>query len=96
MIWAAIWYWLFTIFSIADIITTRIGLAVGLHEANPLMAPFIDSIIEMKLIVLFLAVAIVLVYEQINKGSGWFPLALGTCATAGGVISNIALICGMI
>lgn len=89
MIWAVIWYWLLGVFTAADIITTRIALAVGFHEANPFMAPFVGNMVEMKLLFLLLTIGITYATERNAKGDGWMIPASGCCVTSGAVISNI-------
>ena len=91
MIWEVIWYCLFIEFTIADVITSLICAEYGLREANPLMAPFFDSIIEMKLIALVVALVVVIVYNRMYHGDGWVPLAIGTCATFAAVMNNVLL-----
>jgi len=92
MIWAVMWYWLLIIFTAADVITSVVCASRGFNEANPLMSPFFDNIIEMKIIALALAALGVIVYEKMYRGNGWFPLALGTCATFTAVLNNILLV----
>ena len=48
MLWAVIWYWLFGIFTVADIITTKIALAIGMHEVNPVLSGNTDLIIPAR------------------------------------------------
>lgn len=91
MIWAGIWYVLLIEFSIADIITSIVCAGYGFQEANPLMAPFFDNIIEMKLLALGLSLVGVIVYERMYRGNGWVPLSLGTCATFVAVLNNVLL-----
>ena len=96
MIWAVIWYWLFTVFTVADIITTKVGLAFGFYEGNILMRPFLDHMIETKIFVLLFAILVTFVFEKYYKDHGWLPLALGTTFTALVVIQNIVRISGII
>lgn len=97
MIWSVIWYWLLGIFTAADIITTKIALSYdGLYEGNPLMAPFTDHIIEMKIIVLIISIIAILIMERISKGDGWVPVSLGTTFTSMIVVSNIAKVSAFI
>ena len=97
MIWSVIWYWLLGIFTAADIITTKIALSYnGLYEGNPLMAPFTDHIIEMKILVLLFSIAAIWLMEKISKGDGWVPVSLGTTFTSVVVVSNIAKVSAFI
>lgn len=47
---------------LADVLTTRAGLAMGATEGNPLMAPIIDDwlIVVMKLVLVPLALALLM------------------------------------
>ena len=89
MFWSFIWYWLLTIFTVSDIITTKVGLASGGHEANPAMALIINNIIEVKLAYLVFMIGVILVVERFHRGSGWIPVAAGSCVTFVAVISNV-------
>ncbi len=89
MIWSVIWYWLLALFTISDIITTRICLALGGHEANPFMAGFVDNIVEVKLAYLCLMALVMVGAERMKEGSGWIPVAGGSCITFTAVLSNI-------
>ena len=91
MIWAVIWYVLLLEFTVADVVTSVVCASHGFREANPLMSPFFDNIIEMKLIALMVSALGVIIYEKIYHGDGWVPLALGTCATFAAVLNNILL-----
>ncbi len=89
MIWSVIWYWLLAVFTLADIITTRICIALGGHEANPFMAGYVDQIVEVKIGYLCLMAVIMAGSERMHKGSGWLPVAGGSCITFTAVLSNI-------
>ena len=88
MIWAVIWYYLHGLFTIADIITTKIALASGYHEANPFMVPVVDNLIGIKFA--FLLVTIVLIYftERTAENHGWVIPASGCCVTFAAVLSS--------
>jgi hypothetical protein len=58
MIWSFIWYWLLTIFSAADVITTHIGISHGAHEINPIMSLVLNNIIEVKILFLLVVAAV--------------------------------------
>lgn len=96
MLWAVIWYWLFGIFTVADVITTKIGLACGFYEGNPLMRPLLDNIVEAKIFVMLLTMIMVLIYERHDEGNGWVPVAGVTVWTAAVVIQNVVRITGII
>src|SRR5512133_2572476 len=90
MIWNIIWYWLFAFFTIADVITTQIGLKVGLREANPIMAPFLDHIVAMKAIILLYGIVVIILYERVaGEGNGWVPVSMGAFVTFAVVVSNL-------
>ena len=89
MIWSLIWYWLLTIFSAADVITTSMGISHGAHEVNPIMALVLDHIIEVKIMFLLIVAATIIVTERTHKGDGWVPVAGASCMTFAAVISNI-------
>ena len=87
--WSIIWYWLLAIFTFSDIVTTKILLAFGAHEGNPVMAALMDYLVEIKLGYLILMIGVILVVERHHRGNGWVPAALGACITFAAVISNI-------
>lgn len=89
MIWSFIWYWLLTIFSAADIITTRVAISRGAHEVNPIMAIFLGNIIEVKILFLLLVAGIIIWTERTNRGEGWVPVAGASCFTFIVAISNL-------
>lgn len=90
MIWAFIWYYLLGLFTAADIITTKIALASGMfHEANPMMAPVVEYIIEIKIVFLVMIMGVMLVAESKENGSGWLIPAGSACMTFIAVIWNI-------
>lgn len=88
MIWAAIWYWLLVAFTAADVITTRIALAMGMHEANPFMAPVIEHMILVKAAYLIGMVAAIWWFERVSTGDGWLAPCAATCVTSVAVTSN--------
>lgn len=65
------------------------GLALGAHEANPIMALALNHIIEVKMVYLLVMIAAVLIIERHSKGSGWLPPAACTCVTFIATLSNI-------
>lgn len=89
MLWAVIWYWLFGIFTVADIITTKIALAIGMHEVNPILSGNTDLIIPLKLIVMLAVIVLIILTEKTSNGSGWVIPASGTCVTMIAVLNNI-------
>ena len=90
MIWSAIWYYLLALFSIADVITTKITLATGrFEEVNPLMTPIVGDLLEIKITGLIVIALLVYISERSRKDSGWFALAIGSCVTFITVMSNI-------
>lgn len=89
MIWSFIWYWLLTIFTVSDVITTRMGISHGAHEVNPIMVLVLDHIIEVKILFLLIVAATILITERTHKGNGWVPVAGASCMTFAAVISNI-------
>jgi hypothetical protein len=90
MIWSAVWYYLLALFSIADVITTKIAIATGhFEEVNPLMVPNVGNILEIKIIGLIVIALIVCISEYYRKDSGWFSLAIGSCAMFNVVLTNI-------
>lgn len=96
MIWVVIWYYLLAVFTAADIITTKIALALGGREVNPFLINSVEHITEIKIAFMVLVIGIVIVTERSHKGHGWIPVAAGTCVTCVAVLSNIVTLSGMI
>lgn len=96
MIWAVIWYWLLAVFTAADIITTKIALAVGMHEKSPTMSLVIGNLIEIKFAFLFLAIVLIVLTERTKEGCGWLPPAAGAIVTFSAVLWNITQLAGVI
>jgi hypothetical protein len=92
MIWSIIWYYLLALFTTADVITTRIAIALGAHEANPVLNPVVDNLTVIKLSFLLVAIAIIYFTEKHSEGNGWLPAAGGTMVTFTAVVSNIVWI----
>jgi hypothetical protein len=94
MIWAVIWYWIFLVFTAADIITTKIALSIGkpYYESNLLISPIIEHMVELKILVVVVVVSLAILYEKLYKGDGWVPLAMGSCFTFKIVLSNILIL----
>lgn len=89
MIWSVIWYWLLAVFTAADIITTKIGLALGAHEANPILAPVVDHLVEVKFAALIICIVLAYQVEKSHPEKSWIPIAAGACMTFTAVIWNI-------
>lgn len=92
MIWAVIWYGLLAVMTTADILTTKIALAMGMHEINPFLAPVVQHIVLIKFAFLLVTIGIILWMEKTKKGSGWLAPAGGTCVTFVAVVSNITVL----
>ena len=95
MIWAVIWYWLLGIFTVADIITTKIALSLGGREVNPFMAPVVEHIVAVKFLFLLGMIVAIFLVERSSKGDGWLPAAGSACVTFAAVVSNIITLSGM-
>lgn len=89
MFWAVIWYWLFGIFTVADVITTKIALAIGMQEVNPILSENTDLIIPLKLAAMLAVIVLIVLTEKTDGGSGWLIPASGTCVTMIAVLNNI-------
>jgi hypothetical protein len=95
MIWSVIWYYLLALFTAADVITTKIALQIGLHEANPFMMGLTNHIVEVKFVFLILVIVMVTFMESRSEDSSWPPVAGGACVTFIAVVSNIIQIVGL-
>lgn len=89
MIWSVIWFWLLGIFTAADIITTKIALAIGMHEKSPTMSLMIDHLVELKFAFLLLTIVVIILTEKTKEGAGWVIPASGTMVTFTAVVWNI-------
>jgi len=73
-----------------DLVSTNMGLALGASEANPIMAPFVDTYLPaaMKLVVIPLIIA-----YCIHK-TVWAAWTAGICALlyVGVVLNNLLVI----
>ena len=90
MIWSVIWYYLLAIFTAADIITTKIALAIGMHEKSPTMSLMIDHLVELKFAFLLLTIGVILLTEKTKEGDGWTIPASGAMVTFAAVTWNIS------
>jgi len=89
MIWSVIWFWLLGIFTTADIITTKIALALGMQEKSPTMSLMIDHLVELKFTFLIVTIVIIILTERTKEGAGWTIPASGAVVTFIAVVWNI-------
>lgn len=55
---------LFIILNIADVILTRFALDNGLHEANPILASNLDFLVPLKIVGIFIILALAYLCER--------------------------------
>lgn len=94
MIWMGIWYWLLIAFSAADIIITNTALSLGTpyYESNLLISSAVEHIVELKLLVIIVVVAISIGVEIIEEETGWVPLSFAACCSFLIVVENFTRI----
>ena len=95
MIWSIIWYYLFALFTAADVITTQVALSMGMREVNPFMAAHIDYIIPIKIAVLLLMAGFIIHIERSHNGQGWLVPSGAACVTFAAVVWNVGQIGGV-
>ena len=80
----------FAILSFLDLISTRIALDLGWHEANPIIAPVIQYFPLIKVSGIIIMIGMAVLQEKIKSGSGIIPPITGNIATGITVYSNFA------
>ena len=86
------WYWILTIFTAADVVTTEMWLSRGYSEANPILAPVIEYLIPIKIAFLAVVAVVIILVERESSGGGWVPPAAASVITFAAVLNNILLV----
>lgn len=92
MIWAVIWFWILAVFTAADVVTTKLWLARGATEANPVLAPVIEYLVPIKIAFLVVVAVVIITVERESRGDGWVPPAAASAITFVAVLNNVIIV----